>query len=570
MNRLLAVHITTNMHTTTFSTRNGKPRAFPYCRWSSDLQTDGSSRERQLKAINDYCEQEKLEPQPPTIDEAKSARFGDHRKKGELGKLLEILRAGDWLLLEDNDRWSREDTLTAMSAMKEVVFRGVTMVFMNTRMKVTKENFYESGIFLTNIIKQFMANDANETKAKRVNGGWKKLKNGAAAAKRIIMTEATPAWWRADKEKNEFFPVEPHITTLRRIFNDYSEGKGIRTIVAELNMQKVPSYGRGKQNSGKWSSTHLRRLLESRNVLGEYQPHKYIRDESLNTKTRKRRVTDGPPVPNYYPEVIKPALFHYVQGKLAENGHASGPKDRVTNLFTGFIKCANCQGPLHIKRSPAEGGKYRYISLICANGKDKSKDCGHKTIQYSWVERAVLTILWSKIVPLMKSRDTSRDELMANEGELNHTEKLIAEYEEAMVSENARPQTVVNALSKLEVKRDELKRSIDGLSARIERNPLAGWQPVPNTKENRLRLQMILKDEIDAISIDIPNVKGVLKVREPDCQFEIGWDRFQGDVKRSYGSICFKISGERHQYLDELFVWQSDKFDVRFEIKEAA
>lgn len=448
------------------------------------------------------------------------------------------------MLIEDNDRWSREDALTALIELKTVVWRGVTMVIIKSGfLEITKENFYTSNVFLTNIMKSTVAHEENEKKAERVRDGWKTLKDGAA--KKIIMTEATPAWWRANKATNQFVPVEPHMSTIKRIFRDYSNGKGIRTIMRELNREQVPSFGRGKQNTGKWSNTHLRRLLNSRNVLGEYQPHKYIRDDKGNRK----RIPEGPAIPNYYPSVIEHALFYEVEKRLDQNGHPSGPKDNVTNLFTGFIKCDQCGGSVVIKRDKCRG--YNYVSLRCSNGVGNSTRCGYASIQYSWVERAVLTILWSKIVPLMETRDGGRSELEGKQGELGHTQKTLATYRAKLENPELMSDTLLKHIQNLEVREKTLRREVEALAARMQNNPLAGWRPVPNTKDNRLRLQSILSNEVEGVYLNIPKLTGALVVKDPECEFDMQWKRGE--------SNSFSFLGKISPYLDDVLVWESDK-----------
>lgn len=542
------------MSNSTILTTTGKPRAFPFIRWSSDPQTWGDSERRQNRLADDYCAREGLEIQEPAIAKGVSGWKGQQRAEGSaFANLLTKVRTGDYILIESNHRFSREDAITALTALKDIVSSGVTIVFLDTGLKVTKDNFNKMEVILPNFLKALLANMEIEQKSTMVQSGWKKLKE--EAVKGVIMTKCLPAWLTCDYETNTWGTVKPHIDTIKRIFAEYVAGEGIRTIMRRLNREKVPTFGKGKQNKGKWSNTHLRRLLESRNVLGEYQPHKYVPDPTLKTKRKTKRVTDGQPIPNYYPQVIEPAIFYKAKEILEKNGHPSGRKDYATNLFTGFIRCEKCGGSLVIKRDKCRG--YNYVSLRCSNGSGDSTKCGWSSIQYEWVERAVLTLLWSKVVPLMAERDNGRDELFAKQGEHKHTIeqlKLCKEKLDAYPSD-----TLFAHIHKLETKSKALVLEIESLTARLDNNPLASWTHVPKTKENRLKLQAILASEIESITLNVENSTGTLKVKDPECEFDLKWKRSTGDPKVPHGKQFFESMGKEYYYQDDYFVWKTDK-----------
>src|ERR1043166_6656135 len=353
---------------------------YSYIRWSSDPQTWGDSERRQAKAAQDYCARLGVELSTRTFkDRGQSARRGKHREGGALAELLSIAKEGDKILIEDNDRFSREDPITALVALREIVQRGITVVFLNDGTEVTKENFNNPAILFRNFFKGFVANNENERKAGMVGETWKQKRLNTA--KGVILTEALPGWVMLDTEKKKLVAKEPQAGVVRRIFRSYANGKGIRTIMKELNAEKIPTFAKGEQNKGNgWSNTHLRRILCSRSVLGEYQPHKYI--------SKRERRPDGDPVPNYYPVIVDKATFYKVQDLLSTHTHKSGCKKNATNLFTGTVKCAKCGSAMVIKRTGMKHGKYSYILLHCDKAR-RGGDCTKNKIQYPWIERAV-------------------------------------------------------------------------------------------------------------------------------------------------------------------------------------
>src|SRR6266540_2874430 len=77
-----------------------------------------------------------------------------------------------------------------------------------------------------------------------------------------ICTKNTPAWLTVIGDYEKFEVVPEKAAIVKRIFQSYANGKGLRTIMRELNKEGIPTFGKGKQNKGNgWSTTHMRRLL---------------------------------------------------------------------------------------------------------------------------------------------------------------------------------------------------------------------------------------------------------------------------------------------------------------------
>ena len=80
-----------------------RKRAFSYLRWSTDPQFWGDSERRRIEMANNYCADHGLQLVDRFTDTGVSAVKGANRK-GELGKLLDVIKQGDTLLVEDSAR----------------------------------------------------------------------------------------------------------------------------------------------------------------------------------------------------------------------------------------------------------------------------------------------------------------------------------------------------------------------------------------------------------------------------------------------------------------------------------
>jgi len=454
------------------------------------------------------------------------------------------------MIIEALDRLTRTDIDEAMPLLSDLLRAGLEIYIDRTSRHLTRASLKDP-VELTMALFELKGSYEYSAKlSKRVGEAWKQKK--ANAAEGIKMTTMAPAWLDVDRKNNTIIPNKK-ADIVRRIFNSYANGKGIRTIMRELNADNIPTFGKGYQDKGAgWSNTHLRRILGFRGVLGEYQPCNYI---------ERKRVAIGEPVEDYYPAVVDKATFYKVQEILGKQIRKGGCKRNATNLFTGLVKCAKCGAPMNIKQSPSQGGRYHYTSLICSNAL-RGNGCDYKTIQYSWVERAVLSTLWLKVVPAMAQNDTRQDELAKMQGELKNIQAQHKKWMQVVDESLTPPAGVGNKLNALETKEAALKRQIESLSATIHENPLAGWQPVEPTIDNRLRLAGILASEIDSLTIDAEKLTATLELKEVrgfTPRFGLAWKRTGANhIKKELADTAFLLNGNQEAYLDHVLIWKTE------------
>jgi DNA invertase Pin-like site-specific DNA recombinase len=122
-----------------------KGRAFSCMRWSSEPQSWGDSERRQSEAAKAWCERRGLSLVESTYaDRGVSGWKGKNRQAGALGQLLKTAQSGDTILIEDCDRWSREEPLDALVNLGATVNRGIKVVYLKTGIEVAQDNFKEA------------------------------------------------------------------------------------------------------------------------------------------------------------------------------------------------------------------------------------------------------------------------------------------------------------------------------------------------------------------------------------------------------------------------------------------
>lgn len=356
-----------------------KPLAFSYVRMSTDLQLKGDSLRRQKALSKQYAEEHdlflvedfKLE------DIGVSAFKGANISTGALGVFLEAIETGQipngsFLLVESLDRLSRQKIDTSLRLFLDITSSGINLV------TLMDNHIYEAGEsdlqgLLYSMIVMSRAFEESETKSKRLSAAWANKRKNASTRK---LTKHCPAWLQLSDDRSKFNIVSGRGRVVRRIFDEAASGLGAYSIARKLNTKKVPPFGRSKG----WVISYVAKILNNRAVLGEYQPHRVVEG---------KRVPDGDPIQNYYPNIIEDDLFLRVKASQRMRAtKGSGRKGETqANLFTHIAKCYYCGAPMHYinKGNGPKGGKY----LKCSAA-HRGLDCVATSWKYQDFETSFL------------------------------------------------------------------------------------------------------------------------------------------------------------------------------------
>lgn len=329
--------------------------AYSYVRFSSKVQEWGDSERRQEAAAKAYCERRGLQLSDLAYaDRGVSAKAGRNRTNGSaFYELLQMVKPGDYILVEDNDRFSREDPITALNDLKQILEeKNITVVFLSTGVEATKWNFNEPSVLFPNFFKGFLGYSENKKKGERIAEAWatrqKEIQEGKDRFGKL------PFWLKRDKATGEIEKIDKAVEVVETIFRLCDEGKGIRGIVEHLNQTNTPLF-RSKSRTGKWVSSTVQFVLRTPTVFGAFQ--NYRKDQ-----TGKKQPI-GSLVENVLPVIVPKEKVKRVWDKIALRPKIKGRYDpkKVSNLFTGLAKCAHCAGSMVYSRK----GKHGY--LTCAD-----------------------------------------------------------------------------------------------------------------------------------------------------------------------------------------------------------
>jgi DNA invertase Pin-like site-specific DNA recombinase len=329
-------------------------RAFSYIRFSDSKLAKGDSRRRQLEWGTAQCAKHGwvLDESLHLRDYGVSALHGDNAVTGALGGFLRAIkerkvRAGDLLLVESLDRLTREDIDPAWELFRSILKAGVEIYTREPERHYIPADLNNFGTRIEVQAYFLRAYNESATKAMRGRAYWEGQRTKLAAEKRPVH-KVLPAWLRLSADRKQIEVIPEAAEAVRLIYRWAREGLGIEPITARLNAQGIPPIGnniRKEVFKTTWARSYVAKLLQGREVLGEFQPHVMKRVpvdlQQPDGPTRWKRVPHGEPVKGYFPAVVTEDEYNLTRQAVKGRGKEVGPQGvGVANLFTALIRDA--------------------------------------------------------------------------------------------------------------------------------------------------------------------------------------------------------------------------------------
>ncbi|WMJ01204.1 recombinase family protein [Pseudomonas chlororaphis subsp. aurantiaca] len=329
-------------------------KVFSYIRFSSAKQSAGDSYARQVKAAKAFCDENGLELAAPReylfFDAGRSAFKGKHLDDtGELARFLSFVEdgtipAGSYLVVESLDRLSREKVRDTLPRFLDLLAKGINVYTSVDKRLYTKD--YNELDLIISIISMSRAHEESATKGGRVSSAWRAKQKEARTTGKPL-GKLRPLWLDVTPDGYVLNPA--NVAVVRRIFELSTKGHGSRIIAATLNQEGIPAFSAGRKNfSGLWGFSTVRHILDSRAVLGEYQPHIFIDG---------KRTPDGEPVKRYFPAVVTEDEYYLAQAaRSSRKTHTITKTTTNFNVLAGILNCYKCGALMHLQGQ--RGRKY--------------------------------------------------------------------------------------------------------------------------------------------------------------------------------------------------------------------
>lgn len=273
--------------------------------------------------------------------------------------------------------------------------------------------------------------------------------------------------YRKDREAG-LAEIEPaSAETIRRIFREVCEGKGMMAIAKDLNRDGIPTSftSRGEKKS-QWHPATVRLLLRDPAYKGEVWAYRHGGEAY--------RMPDG-----LFPAIVDTGMWDRAQERLDLNSGEKARNISRPSLLRGLIFCAVCNGRMYPVRNHGIG-YYRCSSEFLRRHENENHHCGGKVTRADWVEREI----WSSFVwlinnpdQLIQSLDLARtvgivEQLQSRLNVARHQIEAKGAEQERLVRRLRRAEgrvamLIESEIRQLESERNSLQTEADSISAQL-------------------------------------------------------------------------------------------------------
>lgn len=194
---------------------------------------------------------------------------------------------------------------------------------------------------------------------------------------------------------------------VRTIFKWFIEGKSVIGITKNLNALGIPNpseYKRqkgfnykhtNKNNDGLWCDSTVRRMLRNQMYIGNMVQGKNTNLSYKIKKCRAKPKEEWIIVESTHEPIIDKETFEKAQSLFNRNTRTS-PKKTEVDLFSGFVKCADCHRAMSKKVNNHAYGVYKYYRCVTVSKKSKTA-CSPHSIRIDVLEKTVLSSIQNMI-----------------------------------------------------------------------------------------------------------------------------------------------------------------------------
>lgn len=312
---------------------------YSYMRWSTVIQGEKSTEERQREAQERFCKHYGLTLVEELTDAGMPSFRGKNAHEGKLREIINRAKAGDIpkdsiLLFEDIDRMTRMGLSDALDLFLEIRRAGLQIGIAN-KLQLFKSGPLDMSGLLPVIVELDRANKESERKSDFARKGWRD-NHTAMEETGAIVTDKVASWLRVERVgdgmERKFVVIKEIADQIRALFT-LALQYGLSETCRRVN----------EQFGSSWKIHQLQYLLKNRRLIGEHTITNFSEAAGKNMPT-DRVLSD------YYPLIVDKNLFAEVQAVISQRKPFAGRQDASNlNIYRGLVKCKACGGSVRFQ-----------------------------------------------------------------------------------------------------------------------------------------------------------------------------------------------------------------------------
>ncbi|WP_352416515.1 recombinase family protein [Oscillibacter ruminantium] len=363
-----------------------KKKVCAYCRVSTDSSKQHTSYVAQTEYYQQYIQsREDWEYVGIFADEAKTATKVKNRN--EFLRMIKECEKGniDLIITKSVTRFAR-NTVDSIETIRKLKSLGVAIYFEKENINTMSEQSEQMLTILSSIAQ-------GESESISTNNRWgiqKRFQDGS-------YNIGCVAYGYTKDENGELIVKEDEAEIVRRIFNEYLNGKGSYLIAKGLNSDNIPTI----RNGEKWNDSVIKEILQNPIYEGELLMQKTYTTEGVPfTKKRNKGELPMYSIKDNHPPIITQQQAERVREIYAYRriqmgvDHSSKYQNRYE--FSSKIICKECGGTFR-RQKIYIGKPYEKIQWCCITHIENSKQCQMKAVREDIIKNAYLT-MWNKLV----------------------------------------------------------------------------------------------------------------------------------------------------------------------------
>jgi len=421
-----------------------------------DVDKESNSIITQLELGRRWCKENNSIIIEEYIDDGYSGTMFERPAFKRMMNDIESDKLPSGILVKDMSRFGRNNAIVMYYVEEILPKQNVTFIALNDNVDTRSDDGNELMPFKS-IINEYYARDLS----KKIRSA----KRNQALQGRFIGSTAPYGYKRSATDKYVLEIDEDANRVVKKIFSLAYRGKSNHWIARYLYRANILSPGPYREykkgiplNESKrhyrnpptyWMPKAVRRILMNQVYLGHTVAHK-----RQSKSFKNRTLVDNPKekwiiIENTHPRTVDDEVFKLIQKFLSVKKRTR--KKGKPGLFTGLVKCPDCEKNLVLSRSRAAGKSY--AKLRCSSYSKNARLCTSHIIRYDDIYQIVLDSIKERL---------SKMNALGN----NFTDKI-----EALSAENSK--SSLKTLDKELAKNKNRLKEIDTMIMRLfEQNAL--------------------------------------------------------------------------------------------------